>query len=601
MPIISVDAARLNGLLQRTYTPEALGYALEQIGCDVDEVVDLDQLRCPACGTVVEAGLGADAVRLCPVCGHSQDEAFPKLGTVTTIRLDLLAARPDLFDLGGLARALRGYLGEIEGLPRYVARPATKTVTVDAALAEEASYRPFIAAAIVHMPALDDATVTALMKVQESLHWGVGRDRKLASIGVYRLDAVTFPVAYTTIDPQTDRFAPLGNPDTLMSGAEILTDHPKGVDYAHLLARHSRYPALIDATGQVLSMPPIINGDASKVKAGTTGLFIDVTGVSQAAVDNTLQVLVCSLQELGGEIEAIEIQEASGATRSSPDLTPRSHVVELERARRWLGLPLDANSLMAALRRMRLDVEPIDDEQTRFTVTAPPYRSDVRHMVDLLEDVAIGYGYPNIVPAMVPSMTISAPRPEEVRSEHARQALFGLGYTEIMSLPLTTEEEHYGRFKMEVPPHARIANPKIKALTVLRSHLMTGVMSGLTENKRRPMPICLFEMDNVTMLDPAGTNGTRDERRLCFVEMGPEAGFSGARTAVDALLFELGATATWAPTAHPSFIPGRTAQIQTDTGITGIVGELHPEVLLAFGLEQPVALVELVLLPLDFA
>ena len=38
-----------------------------------------------------------------------------------------------------------------------------------------------------------------------------------------------------------------------------------------------RYPVLIDSKNQVLSMPPIINSEETKVKQGTTRVFIDVT------------------------------------------------------------------------------------------------------------------------------------------------------------------------------------------------------------------------------------------------------------------------------------------------------------------------------------
>ena len=96
---------------------------------------------------------------------------------------------------------------------------------------------------------------------------------------------------------------------------------------------------------------------------------------------------------------------------------------------RWLGLPLDDNSLSAALRKMRFDVEGVRSEErgaskstalaprSSLLVTYPPYRTDIRHMVDLFEDVAIGFGYANIEPKLVRSMTVGAPRPEEVKQQ----------------------------------------------------------------------------------------------------------------------------------------------------------------------------------------
>lgn len=591
MPVVNIDAGWLNELLERDYAPEQLTEAMEQIGCDVEEVVDISRYRCPACACVLEGSLGAETVKSCGQCGHSREEPFSEIDTITVIRLDLLAARPDLLDIGGLARALKGYLGEVKGLPDFSVGRSELVVDVAPELRRERSYRPFIRCAVVRMPPLDDRLLTAVMKLQENLHWGVGRDRKLASIGVYDLDSVTGPIRYRTLHPDDEPFEPLGMPGAAMSGRQILEEHPKGTTYAHLLAEHDRYPVLEDAGGQVLSMPPIINSEATKVTAGSTNLFVDVTGISEAAVDNSLRTLVCSLMELGGRVETVQVVEPD-RQRTTPDLAPREAVIELERARQWLGLPLDAESLVASLERMRLYVAPLDEGRTRFQTRYPAFRSDIRHMVDVFEDVAIGYGYQRIEPALVPTMTVGGARREEALSERVRAVMLGLGYSEVMSLPVTTEEEHFASFRLPVPKHyPRVQNPKLKALTVVRTHLMGGVMSALHDNRRRPMPLSLFELDNVVLLDEAGEYGTREERRLCFAEVGRDAGYATARSTLDALLRELGTVAEYGPVEHPTFITGRAARFEAGR-LRGILGELHPEVVVGFGLDHPIALVE---------
>jgi phenylalanyl-tRNA synthetase beta chain len=590
VPIVSIDAARLNALLKDTYPPERLSEALEQIGCDVDDVLELDRFRCPQCASLVEGSQGAET-KVCGVCGHSQDAVFPKVDTITAIRLDLLAARPDLFDIGGLARALQGYLGEVRGMPQYPTTASSVVVRVDPSLARPESFRPHIRCAVVEVPALDEVALATLMKLQENLHWGVGRDRKLASIGVYDLDTLKGEITYTTLDPDTEPFEPLGLPGTLMSGRKILEEHPKGVAYAHLLAEHQRYPVLRDGQGQVLSLPPIINSEATKVRVGTTRLFVDVTGPAEAPVVNSLNMLVSSLAELGGRIQTVQVHGLTGL-HVSPDLTPRTYDVSLAKAKQWLGLPLDTARLVDGFERMRLDVEVRDGDQ--FKVTCPAFRSDIRHMVDLFEDLAIGFGYENITPALVPTMTVGRPRPEEVASELARTTLVGLGFSEIMSLPMTTEADHFTRLGQAVPErHVRVANPKLRALTVVRSHLMGGVLLALHENKRRPMPVRVFELDNCVSIDDSGENGVREERRLCMADLGPEAGYASLRSRLDALLWDLGLTATYTPTEHPAFVPGRVAHFSTGTGVEGLVGEIAPATLEAFGLDLPVGLAEL--------
>jgi phenylalanyl-tRNA synthetase beta chain len=596
MPIVNIDLPWLNRLLGKPFDTETLRESLEQIGCDVEDVVDIERSRCPQCGSLVEHPLGQDEVKSCTVCSFESETPFKRAGSQKVMRLDLLADRPDLFDVGGLARALRGTLGIETGLPKYQTKPSNISVLVDPSVKSPESYRPFIACAVMTLPPIDETSLVAIMKLQENLHWGVGRDRKLASIGVYDLETITPPIIYYTIDPDTQPFVPLGMLDKKMSGRQILESHPKGMAYAELLADHKRYPALVDRNGQFLSMPPIINSEETKLKQGTTRVFIDVTGISQAAVTKSLDTLVCSLAEIGGKIETVVIEEAKGKQKVTPDLAPRSTEVDLAEAKRWLGLPLDNNALTGALRKMRFDATPVKTSESRFSVAYPPYRTDIRHMVDLFEDVAIGYGYANIEPRLVRSMTVGTPRPEETLSDRVRQVLLGLGYSEIMSLPLTTEEHQFERLRIPTPDrYPQVANPKLKAYNVVRTHLIGGLFEALRENRRRPMPIGLFEIDNVVQLDDTAETGAAEERRMALVEIGRESGYATARSTVDALLRELGWAPEYTAVDHPTFVPGRAASFSVDGKQIGILGEVHPEVLTNFGLTFPVALAELTL------
>src|SRR3954453_18795245 len=482
MPIVNIDLAGLNRLLGKPYKTEVLQESLEQIGCDVEDVVDIERSSCPQCGSLVEHLLGQDEVKACTMCGFECETPFKRVGSQQVMRLDLLADRPDLFDVGGLARALRGTLGIESGLPKYETKPSGLNVTVDKSTADKSSYRPFIGCAVMTLPPIDETSLVAIMNLQENLHWGVGRDRKLSSIGVYDMSAISGDITYRTIDPDKEPFVPLGMPGKKMTGRQILESHPKGIAYAELLADYNRYPVLEDGNKKVLSMPPIINSEETKLKQGTTRVFIDVTGISQAAVTKSLDTLVCSLAEIGGTIETVTIIEADGKQRTTPDLAPRSKEIDVAEAKRWLGLPLDENSMAAALRKMRFDVVPNKGKSSgsplpsRCSVLYPPYRTDIRHMVDLFEDVAIGYGYANIEPRLVRSMTVGTPRPEETLSDRVRQVLIGLGYSEIMSLPLSTEEHQFERLRMPAPErYPQVANPKLKAYNVVRMHLMSGL------------------------------------------------------------------------------------------------------------------------------
>ena len=280
-------------------------------------------------------------------------------------------------------------------------------------------------------------------------------------------------------------------------------------------------------------------------------------------------------------------------------MKPRTAQVDLAEARRWLGLPLDEKSLADALRRMRFDVHPAvgPGAKGRLNVSYPPYRTDIRHMVDLLEDVAIGYGYANIEPKLVRSMTVGQARPEEVLSQRVRQVLVGLGYNEIMSLPLSSEEHQFERLRLPTPDrYPRVTNPKLRAYIVVRTHLLSGIMEALRENRRRPMPLRFFEIDNVVVLDDTAETGAAELRKVALAEIGPESGYATARSVVDSLLRELGWQAEFAPIDHPTFVPGRAASLSVDGCEVGVLGEVDPHVFAeGYGLAYPVALAELTL------
>jgi phenylalanyl-tRNA synthetase beta chain len=125
------------------------------------------------------------------------------------------------------------------------------------------------------------------------------------------------------VDPDNFKFCPLGMPSVQMTPNEILDKHPKGVGYKHLMDMYEKYPILMDAKELVLSMPPIINSDETKCKIGTSKLFIDVTGLSQDAVIDSLVTLVSALVELGGDVKTVKMNYPDGA-KNTPDLTPGS-------------------------------------------------------------------------------------------------------------------------------------------------------------------------------------------------------------------------------------------------------------------------------------
>ncbi len=588
MPLVSISTRTLRRLVGRSLSPEELVAALEQLGNNVEGTATVNLYRCNHCGHLTETLEHADFDGQCSGCGSKEIES---VGTNEVIRISLLPVRPDMFDPAGLARALRGYLNIETGLPDYRLEPSGLTVRVQPGLE---TIRPWIVAAVARGLSLDEETLKTIMKMQENLHWALGRDRRRASIGVYDLDTVEPDFEYSAVAPEGVKFVPLfGMPEGMVAVTpkEILERHSKGNLYKHLLTQFPAWPLLSDVNGKVLSLPPIINSEETRVTARTRNLFIDVTGPDRHAVTKALAVVACSLVDLGAKVETVSIVYPDRTRVTTPDLSPEQRRIETAAVTRVLGF--EVPDMAGALRRMRYEAT-LENGLVRLAV--PAYRADIMHDCDIIEDVAIAHGYHNVQPRLVPAMTVGGAHLVEERSVVCRRVMTGLGFLETMTLMLTNEQEHYTMLQLPVPDgYCRLGNPASVEQTMMRSHLMSGQLATLRGNVAREMPQCIFEVGDCFNLDPAEENGVRTERRLAASITGPKAGFADVRAWCEALARELGLEVSFRPTEHPTFIPGRVAAVRAGNEDWGVVGEIHPAVLEAFGLSQPVAMFEVTL------
>ncbi len=604
MPVIGIPVARLRALMRMEIDPDDLLQTLGHLGCDVEGYTELRRVRCNRCSTVHEMTGSEEVPPQCDGCGDNLRDASTDMEPLEVVRMELLAVRPDMFDPGGLARVLRGYLDVEVGAPAYECAPPAFKMVIDPAVHHADSYRPHIACAVVEDVTLGADSLKIIMKLQENLHWAIGRDRKHASIGVYDLDRVEPDLQYTVEDPDRFRFVPLGAPAIedvyAMSLRGILESHPKGIAYAHLLRDLKAYPVLKDARGRVLSMPPVINSEETKVTTASKRLFVDVTGLGQRVVERTLNIIVTSLLEdmPGARLRGVEmVGPEADLSRVTPDFTPQEFSLRPSHAARTLGITIEDQQAVDLLRRMRHDARLAGPDQV--SVRVPAYRNDILHEIDLTEDLAIAYGYHRITPALVPTFTVGAERPEEKFSEHVREVCCGLGYLEVMTLVLTNPRVHdeaLGR----TPDDAvvTIAHPVSADQTMMRTSLIPGLLATLEHNVPHPLPQRIFEVGDVTLLDATAETLARDERRLACAAVAPRIGFEDAKALAEAILREVGGRWELRPHNAAPFLEGRAAEawIARDGDRDAVralwFGEVHPEVLERFHLQNPTILVE---------
>lgn len=590
MPVVSIATATLKRLIGKSLGPDELVAALEQLGNNVEGTASITAFRCDKCGQVTEVLERVDFNGACEWCGS---KAVVEVGTSEVIRISLLPVRPDMFDAAGLARALRGYLGIDTGLPTYRTEPSGFKVTVQPGLE---NIRPYIVACVVRGLVMDDETVKTVMKMQENLHWALGRNRRRASIGVYDLDTVEPDFEYSAVTPDGVKFVPLfGMPEGKVEATpkEILEKHAKGIGYKHLLEKFDKYPLLCDAGGKVLSIPPIINSEDTRVTSKTRNLFIDVTGPDKNAIEKTIAVIACGLADLGAKVETVQVTYPDKSRETTPNLQPQTRSIDPKAAERLVGV--EVPDMAKVLERMRYGAK---SEAGSLVLQIPSYRSDIMHEYDIFEDVAIGYGYHNITPRLVPSMTVGSHQPIEELSTTARRAMTGLGFLEIMTPALTNVGEHYDKLGLSAPEHyVRLENPISVEQTLAREQLITGLLCTLRVNTTREMPQQVFEAGDCFEVSGGMETGVRTRRKLAAGIAGTRVGYTDARQALDSLAREFGRDLRFEPLESPTFIPGRCARVFVQAAgrevVWGLLGEVHPAVLESFGITQPTALLEI--------
>jgi len=518
---------------------------------------------------------------------------LPWLGTDTEevgsdyVKIEYNPNRVDFCSYGGVARAFRGLMGWETGMPNFKVKQGNIALKVDKSVAK---VRPYVVSAIIRDLNVDYGAIRELMEMQEALHWMIGRDRKKASIGVHNLDAVEPPFSYVTCAPNEIKFVPLDKTEE-MTPQEVLEKHEKGMAYKSEVEWASRYPLIVDRNGDVLSFPPIINGELTRVVEDTQNLFIDVTGTELNAISRSLNVLVTALADMGGTIESVPV-EYPDQVLVTPDLTPQKMKLHVDYSNERLGLNFSEAQTIEALQKSRLDAEKV--ETGVLEVRIPAYRTDILHEIDLVEEVAIGYGYYNLTPTTPATVTTGKQHRVNEVANTVRQIMVGLGFVEALNFILANEVDHYQKMRRKAEELVTLANPVSTEYSIIRNDLLPSLMSNLADNKHQVFPQQMFEVSDVIKINEESESRTERRIHTAAVSSHPTANFTEIKSILEALLMNLGLKKwTVKEAEHPSFLQGRIATVSFKGTELGVVGEIHPEVLNNFELENPTGAFEI--------
>lgn len=492
------------------------------------------------------------------------------------VEYEVFPDRPDMLSMEGFARTLSYFFDIKKGIPKYSLEDSgikIKTGKVEA--------RPHITGAVVKNIEITEEVLKSLMQVQEKIHKTFGRERRKIAVGIHDLDKIKPPFTYKAVNPDNYSFVPLEWNEELTL-KQIQEKHEKG-RYADILEEHKKWPVITDSEGYTLSFPPVINGKKTEVTEKTKNLFIDITGTDEEAIEKALNIIVTSLAERKAEIQQIEV-EGKG---KRPNLTPEEIQVDYKYINKLLGENMTEKEVQEKLEGVGF--EYISGGKVKI----PPYRADIMHPIDIVEEVAIKKGYKNFKPILPDVPTTAKPDKGKEKEETLKELFMGLGYQEVKNTVLSNKAEQFKKMKRSEEEVVELQNPLNVEHTLCRMNLLPQLLKNISNNQHEPYPQKIFEVGKCVEINKKKETGANTFTKVAAVKTNNQVNYNEATAVLDAFLKNLGISYDLRRSRDPSFIPGRRASIICHGRELGVVGEVHPQVLNNFGIDKPVIALEI--------
>ncbi len=489
--------------------------------------------------------------------------------------------RPDYSTDYGIISSLQGLLGIKTGMPKLKIKKGKDTITVNPSVRK---IRPFVTAIEARNGKLDDETIRQLIVMQEDLHNGIGRRRKKTSIGIHDLDKISFPLTYTTTD-KNHKFIPLDSSQE-MSIRDILEGTTEaGIKYGYLLANSRKVPIISDSNGHTISLPPIINSERTKISNNTKNLLVEVTAIEKNTAEDTLAIVANVLQDAGFELFSIKI---AGANNSTPLLKPRNLILDSDLVNKILGIKISIPTMVSALRKSRLDAQ---SKGEKIICTIPRYRTDIFGSMDLVEEVALGYGIENLEPTIPESISVGQKNKITTSLDSISSVMIGLGFSEVMNFGLISQRVLCDYTKRDLSKIVSVSDSKSQEHTILRNAILPGLIDTLSRNIHESYPQKLFETGVVFFQK---NDDIKEEIHLACVSAHNDVSFTEIKSILQSFLkatFGFGCRTT--TSSNSMFLDGRSADIFVNNDKVGEIGEISPEVIDNFKLRVPIAAFEI--------
>jgi len=495
--------------------------------------------------------------------------------TADHINVEYSPNRPDYSTDYGIITGLQGLLGIKLGMPVLKIKNGKYSLKADPSVSK---IRPYVTAIEARNGKLDDETIRQIITMQEDLHNGLGRRRKKASIGIHDLEKIKFPLYYKTVTREHS-FVPLES-DVSMTVKDILEKTETGKKYKNILEGHAKVPVIVDSDGKTISLPPIVNAKLTEMNTKTRNLLVEVTATDKIAAEGVLAVVANTLQIAGFELYSVKI---TGAGNSTPVLKSRDLVLEPELVNKTLGIEISNQLIVKSLKKSRLDAKL---RGKKIVCTIPRYRTDIFGVMDLVEEVALGYGIQSLAPTMPESVSAGERNHVTKTLETVRSLMIGLGYLEVMNFELTSKEILYDKTGRESSKIISVADSKSQEHIILRDMLLPGMMEVLSRNIHESYPQKIFEIGTIFEKDSPIKEGIH----LSCLSAHKDVNFTEVKSVLQSLLktgFNLSCNTV--PQKEPMFVDGRTGSIVVNGKKLGSLGEMDTKVADNFKLRTPVA------------
>ena len=389
---------------------------------------------------------------------------------------------------------------------------------------------------------------------------------------------------YTTISKNFS-FIPLDK-QSEFTIENILNNLDVGKDYGHIVNNSDRFPILFDSQKNVISLPPIINGNMTKITLNTKNLLIEVTSTATKSAHDILSILSFELHDMGFKIYYIRTYSPFEGMTKTPILNPLKMIVPAAYINKILGLDLSNDDIIKYLQKSRCSGKNLD---TEIECIIPRYRIDIFNPIDISEEVAIGYGIYRFNTSSPPTLYFSGKK--HINSKifnNVREILIGLGFIEIINTNIISRKILDDFFLKEKNNNlVGIGDSKNSEFEILRNSLIPSIMSTLAKNIHEKYPQKLFEIGKTFQIQ---NSEVKEEWFLGAAIAHNNADYTQIKSVLESLMRYCFNKDISTPSFNfEYYISGHSAKILLNENEIGNIGEIHPQVLDNFKLRTLVS------------